>query len=88
VKRHKPTWRQETRRFVSRGIASLQSSCAATNAPAALPQLEQLERTATRQQACGGVSSFLGTVDLTTGFVTPFAIGFGKRTGLVWSTGP
>jgi hypothetical protein len=35
-----------------------------------------------------GVSSFLGTVDLTTGFVTPFGVGFGKPTGLLWSTGP
>jgi hypothetical protein len=35
-----------------------------------------------------GVSSFLGTVDLTTGFVTPFGVGFGKPSGLVWSTGP
>jgi hypothetical protein len=35
-----------------------------------------------------GVASFLGTVDLTTGFVTPFGVGFGKPSGLVWSTGP
>ncbi len=35
-----------------------------------------------------GVPSFLGTVDMTTGFVTPFAVGFGKPTGMVWSPGP
>jgi sugar lactone lactonase YvrE len=35
-----------------------------------------------------GVSSFLATVDLTTGFITPFAVGFGKPTGMVWSPGP
>jgi hypothetical protein len=35
-----------------------------------------------------GVSSFLGTVDLKTGFVTPFGVGLGKPIGLVRKAGP
>jgi hypothetical protein len=31
-----------------------------------------------------GVTNFLGTVDPATGYVTPFAIGFGKATGMIW----
>jgi sugar lactone lactonase YvrE len=31
-----------------------------------------------------GVTNFVGTVDPATGFVTPFAIGFGKATGMIF----
>ena len=35
-----------------------------------------------------GVVGFLGTVDLTTGFVKPVMIGFGKATGLAYVPDP
>ena len=33
-----------------------------------------------------GVASFIGTLDPATGNVTPIAIGFGKPTGMAWSS--
>jgi len=34
------------------------------------------------------VNGFVGTIDLTTGFITPIAIGFGKATGLLFIPNP
>jgi hypothetical protein len=34
-----------------------------------------------------GVTNFLGTVDTSTGFITPFAVGFNKATGMVFVPG-
>ncbi len=31
-----------------------------------------------------GVTNFLGMVDPATGYITPFAIGFGKATGMIF----